>query len=155
MKRDNLEDPTNKVLPLPLVHVESEAVIDARYLYAQPPKDRYHIQTLRIKLAKKQGNTNFLRGIFLLERDGYIGDTKQWSKYKTAREELTYTIICNIRMIFVTISSARGTFFKSLFYLPSILIIDGCGCAKPQDIAIPMMAIGGALTRIILAGDPS
>ena len=155
MQRDNLEDSTNEVSPLPLVHVESEAVIEARYLCAQPPKDRYHIQTLRIKLAKKLENTNFTNGVLLLERDGYIGDAKQWSRYKAAREELTHKIMRNIRMIFVTTSSARGAFLKPLSYLPSILIIDECGCAKPQDIAIPMMAIGGALTRIVLVGDPS
>ena len=76
MQRDNLEDSTNEVSPLPLVHVESEAVIDAIDISAQPPKDRYHIQTLRIKLAKKLENTNFTHGAILLERDGYIGHAK-------------------------------------------------------------------------------
>ena len=153
MQRDNLQDLTNEVFPLPLVHAESEAIIDARYLSAQPPKDRYHIQTLRIRLAKKLENINFTIGVRLLERDGYIGDTQQWSRYKAAREELTYVLMRNIRMIFVTTSSARGTFLRALKFLPDILVIDECGCAKPQDIAIPMMAIGGSLTRMILAGD--
>ena len=32
-------------------------------------------------------------------------------------------------------------------------VVDECGCAKPQDIAIPMMATSNLLTRIVLAGD--
>lgn len=44
---------------------------------------------------------------------------------------------------------------KYLPFLPSILIIDECGCAKSQDIAIPVMALGSSLKRIDLPGDPS
>ena len=52
-------------------------------------------------------------------------------------------------------SSAGGTFLKDIPFLLSILIIDECGCAKPQDIAIAMMDLRSKLKRTILAGDQS
>ncbi len=153
MQSDGLCDDKNAVSPLPLVHVESEGMIDASYLCAKPPEGIWHLQNLRIRRAEKFRDLRFLRGVEMLKQDGYIADPRFWSKYKEARESLTRAIMQNARMIFVTTSSARGTFLRALNFLPSVLVIDECGCAKPQDIAIPMMAMGSALTRMVLAGD--
>ena len=150
---DGLQDKDNKVSPVPLVHVETEGIIDASYLCAKPPEGDYHLQNLRIKLAKSRQYLQFLKGVKLLEQDGYIADPKTWRRYKDARDDLTERIMQNARMIFVTTSSARGTFLRALRFLPNILVIDECGCAKPQDIAIPMMAMANALSRTVLAGD--
>ena len=49
----------------------------------------------------------------------------------------------NIRMIFVTTSSARGTFLRALNFQPNILVSDECGCGKPQSVAIPTMTLPG------------
>lgn len=40
----------------------------------------------------------------------YISDSKVWKKYKEQREELTALIMANVRVVFVTTSSAGGTF---------------------------------------------
>ena len=39
MRSDGLHDDTNRISPLPLVHVETEGIIDASYLCAEPPSD--------------------------------------------------------------------------------------------------------------------
>ena len=140
---------------LQIVHVESEGVIDTRYLCCRPPVGKHHLQSIRIRIAPKHGKSAFRQGVRLLERDGYISDAKQWKKYKEERDWLTAKILSEVRVVFVTTSSAAGTFLKYLSPSPSILIIDECGCAKPQDLAIPMMALRSSLNRMVLAGDPS
>ncbi len=140
---------------LQIVHVESEGVIDTRYMCCRKPAGEHHLQNIRIRIAPQYRKSVFTQGVQLLERDGYISDAKQWKKYKEERDWLTAKIMTEVRVVFVTTSSAAGTFLKYLSFLPSILIIDECGCAKPQDIAIPMMALGSSLKRIVLAGDPS
>ena len=47
-----------------------------------------------------------------------------------------------------------STFLRALSFRPDILVIDECGCSKSRDLAIPMMALGKKLTRMVLAGDP-
>ena len=46
-----------------------------------------------------------------------------------------------------------STILRALSLRPDIFVIDECGCSKSQDIAIPMMALGKKLTRMVLAGD--
>ena len=116
------------------------------------PSGHYHLQNIRIQMARVHGKSAFLNGVDLLVRAGYISDTKMWTKYKEQREELTTMIMVNVRAVFVTTSSTGGTYLKYLHFLPSTLIIDEWGCAKPQDIAIPMMALDSALKRTVLAG---
>ena len=51
MYGDNLQEKDNKISPTPLVHVETEGMIDASYLCAKPSKGDYHLQNLRIRRA--------------------------------------------------------------------------------------------------------
>ena len=51
MYGDNLQEENTKISPNPLVHVETEGMIDASYLCAKPPKGDYHLQNLRIRRA--------------------------------------------------------------------------------------------------------
>ena len=158
MEEDHLVYPDCSTSLFPLyiyiVHVESEGVIDSRYLCGRIPSGHYHLQSIRIQTARVHGKSAFLNGVDLLVRAGYISDSMVWTKYKEQREELTTMIMVNIRVVLVTTSSAKGTYLKYLPFIPSTLIIDECGCAKPQDIAIPMMALGSAVKWIVLAGDP-
>ena len=156
MKEDNLKYADCPIGPFPIVHLETEGVIDIRYLCGRGKSvGEHHIQSIRIRVARHFRQPAFIRGVEVLERDGYISDAKEWKNYKEERDFLTAKIMSKVRVVFVTTSSAASTSLKYVSPLPNILIIDECGCAKPQDLAIPMMALGSSLKRIVLSGDPS
>ena len=153
MRSDGLHDDNHPISPLPLVHLETEGVIDASYLSSKRSQGEYHLQNLRLRRAQELNDIRFIRGVKILEREGYIADSRFWKKYKESRLEHTCAILQRALVIFVTTSSARSTILRALNFQPDILAIYECGCDKPQDVAIPMTAIGDQLKRMILVGD--
>ncbi|KAK0511356.1 hypothetical protein JMJ35_005929 [Cladonia borealis] len=52
MRSDGLHNDKHPISPLPLVHLETEGVIDASYLNGKPPQVDYHLHDLRIRRAR-------------------------------------------------------------------------------------------------------
>ena len=155
MGEDNVKYADYKVSPCPNVHVETEGMTDTRYLCGKgKPKSSQHIQSIRVQIARYYDKVAFDRDSQALERNGYISDARDWKKYEDERNWLTAKIMEQARVVFVTTSSSASAILKHLSPLLNILIIYECECAKAQDFAIPMMALGAALKRMVLPGDP-
>ena len=58
MNGNSLQDKDNKISPIPLVHVETEGMIDASDLCAKLPKGDYHLQNFRMRRAINEGTNS-------------------------------------------------------------------------------------------------
>lgn len=67
-------------------------------------------------MAKDLGKSAFGCRVVSPERHGYISDSKAWKGYKVQRRELNAGIKRNACVVFVTTSSAGGTFLKFLLF---------------------------------------
>ena len=137
-----------------IVRVYSEMQIAADYASKHANLlDPYHIQNVRISLAKAQARQYrvFLVGVEKLQRHGLIVSPQEFKAYQKERLELDKVIMSKADIVFATCIGAHMVGIKE--WPATICLLDEAGCGKDHEILLPL-AMFPTLKRAVLAGDP-